>query len=522
MPVRAVSFAGVTSLALFSLLSACEGAPLGEPGIVRAELSAPLPSFNVDLSKTSVSGLSSGGFMADQFHVAFSSELIGAGIMAGGPYFCAQGSFSTFVTQCGQAIGGPNASQLLGLAQNLATQGKIDSLANLANHKVYIFTSPQDTVIKPAVGTAARDFYSQAGVPSSNIKFVNNLSTGHGMITDDFGVGCSQTQSPYINDCNYDQAGDILTHLYGALNGPAASLSGSILPFDQSEFIPNPNSHSINDTGFVYVPASCSSGELCSVHVVFHGCNQTVSQIGDQFYTRSGYNEWADTNHMIVLYPQTKINSAQNNSGGCWDIWGLDDPNYHLKTGRQMAGVKAMITRLAGGTGGGGGDDDDVTPPAAPAGLATGAVTTSTIAVQWSANTEADLLGYNVYQATSAAGPFAKRNASPLTATNFSATGLSASTAYFFKASAIDLSGNESAQSSAVSATTSAQTGVCRSFAASNYAHVQAARAVRCGSFSSYTCAVGSNENLGLYNVFVQTTLYESPAGFFSKTPCQP
>ena len=42
-----------------------------------------LPSYNVDISQTSVSGLSSGGFMAVQFEVAFSSTLRGAHAVGG-------------------------------------------------------------------------------------------------------------------------------------------------------------------------------------------------------------------------------------------------------------------------------------------------------------------------------------------------------------------------------------------------------------------------------------------------------
>ena len=38
----------------------------------------PLPSFVVDLAESSVSGLSSGAYMAGQFHVAFSGSLKGA------------------------------------------------------------------------------------------------------------------------------------------------------------------------------------------------------------------------------------------------------------------------------------------------------------------------------------------------------------------------------------------------------------------------------------------------------------
>ena len=38
-----------------------------------------LPAYNADIHKTSVSGLSSGGFMAVQLHVAYSSIIMGAG-----------------------------------------------------------------------------------------------------------------------------------------------------------------------------------------------------------------------------------------------------------------------------------------------------------------------------------------------------------------------------------------------------------------------------------------------------------
>ena len=37
-----------------------------------------------------MSGLSSGGFLAHQFQVAYSSLVKGAGIVAGGPYACAE------------------------------------------------------------------------------------------------------------------------------------------------------------------------------------------------------------------------------------------------------------------------------------------------------------------------------------------------------------------------------------------------------------------------------------------------
>ena len=52
--------------------------------------SAPrLPAFQADLGQTTVSGLSSGAYMAGQFAVIHSSLVTGAAIIAGGPYYCA-------------------------------------------------------------------------------------------------------------------------------------------------------------------------------------------------------------------------------------------------------------------------------------------------------------------------------------------------------------------------------------------------------------------------------------------------
>lgn len=52
----------------------------------------PLPALNIDITQTSVSGLSSGGFMAVQIGVAYSSIIKGVGVVAGGPYYCSQDS----------------------------------------------------------------------------------------------------------------------------------------------------------------------------------------------------------------------------------------------------------------------------------------------------------------------------------------------------------------------------------------------------------------------------------------------
>jgi poly(3-hydroxybutyrate) depolymerase len=45
----------------------------------------PLPSYNVDLGETSVSGISSGAYMAVQMGIAYSEIVTGVGVFAGGP-----------------------------------------------------------------------------------------------------------------------------------------------------------------------------------------------------------------------------------------------------------------------------------------------------------------------------------------------------------------------------------------------------------------------------------------------------
>ena len=40
--------------------------------------------YRIDKSKISISGISSGAFFAVQFHVAFSRDIMGVGVIAGG------------------------------------------------------------------------------------------------------------------------------------------------------------------------------------------------------------------------------------------------------------------------------------------------------------------------------------------------------------------------------------------------------------------------------------------------------
>ena len=307
----------------------------------------PLPSFTVDLAGTSVSGLSSGAYMAGQFHVAFSETVVGAGIVAGGPYGCAEGQLATALNRCMQTHSGPpDPAHLLQRAEEFAQEGAIDPLAGLAGDRVYVFSGSEDATVTPAVVGQTVAFYRAAGVAEADIAYLDDMAAGHAFVTASHGSPCPTTASPYINDCDYDQAGALLTHIYGELNPPSAEPAGSMIAFDQSAFLADPTAHGLNGTGHVYVPPSCAQGATCRVHIAFHGCQQTDALIGDRFRTETGYNRWADSNDLIVLYPQA--HRTLLNPNACWDWWGYDDARHATRNGRQMASMRAMLDRLAG------------------------------------------------------------------------------------------------------------------------------------------------------------------------------
>lgn len=330
-----------------------------------------LPAYQADLSQTSVSGLSSGAFMAAQFAVAYSGTVVGAGIVAGGPFYCSGapsiGLYTPFLinatTTCmnpaANNVSPPVSSTLWKITQDIALAGDIDPTINLARQKVYLFSGTQDNTVTTAVVDQTRAFYQLAGTPDSQIRYVASVGAGHAIITDSKqDTACPLTESPYINNCNIDQAKDILTQIYGPLNPPATSLSGKIIAFKQASFIKGFNSalSSMSRTAYAYVPQACNS-QGCKVHVAFHGCQQGAETIGNLFYAHTGYNEVADTNKIIVLYPQANASLAPAyNPKGCWDFWGYTSynqlmPDFYAKSSVQMAAVKGMLDRLAAARG---------------------------------------------------------------------------------------------------------------------------------------------------------------------------
>lgn len=114
-----------------------------------------------------------------------------------------------------------------------------------------------------------------------------------------------------------------------------------------------------------------------------------------------------------------------------------------------VSGASNSLSVTTPNTGSGGGD---TTPPSVPTGLASSNVAQTSLTLSWTASTDnVGVAGYHVFRGGT--------QVATVTGTSFNDTGLTAGTAYSYTVNAYDAAGNTSAQSSALSVTTSAASG---------------------------------------------------------------
>jgi poly(3-hydroxybutyrate) depolymerase len=343
---------------------------------------ADLPQLNIDLKQTTVSGISSGAFMAVQMGVAKSASVRGVAVTAGGPYFCAlqdaKGGLgvTTSIARCmqgdpalpAQPITDSQLQRMVSATRDWSRQGKIDPVSNLATQAVWVFHGYNDGIVKRPVSDALLKWYGHF-TPDSQIFYKDTLNAAHAQISAACpaatAVGgtassegcnvCPTTGGKFINACAdqpssspgalYDAAGSALQMFYGALTRTATDrLSAKAQEFSQAPYlklrggsaVTQPEDIAMGATGYVYVPQACREGQPCRLHIAFHGCMQSAATLGRAFVDGAGVNEWADANRIVVLYPQAtptqpSLLAATRplNPMGCWDWWGYNDkPSY--------------------------------------------------------------------------------------------------------------------------------------------------------------------------------------------------
>ncbi|MEO5373945.1 MAG: hypothetical protein H7840_06640 [Alphaproteobacteria bacterium] len=413
-------------------------------------------SIDIDPGRITVSGISSGGFMAHQLHVIHSCHIRGAGIMAGGPYDCSNNNGVYGMTACTGfmgllpgAVGTPDipefktfidgwydktytgprdaagveemASRTWASTQRIyAEEHGIDNPENLRGSRVYIFHGQKDKLLPEGVSDALFEYYKKSGVDARSIRYDKGIPAAHAVVTDNW-IGWDKAQKcdtfdlagNFINACTTrsctdvcpknapscsvalgqcktavssgaDVAGNILRHLYtpGANStddraGPKRTnrperekwLKERVFSYKQVEGLDGNEDllrrASMNDAGFLFVPKQCRKpGAGCGLHIAFHGCKMNTNTYGTilvggvpAFVENAGYNEWAEKNGVVVLYPVVKsTNLAEadmRNPQACWDFWGYsnepaDRATYRTRDGLQTRAVWTVVERLVG------------------------------------------------------------------------------------------------------------------------------------------------------------------------------
>lgn len=464
-----------------------------------------LPELDLDLKQTTVSGISSGAFMAVQLAVARSASIIGVAATAGGPYFCALddslggAGASKAIARCMQGdpmygsapITGEDLAAMTERTKDWAGQGRIDPVENLARQAVWVFHGYNDGVVKLPVSDALINWYGHF-TPGKQIFHKDSLNSGHAQISAACGETakaascnpCPVTGGSFINNCadqpavkdqRYDAAGAALQMFYGPLTRTDSQrLSARPQVFSQLPYLKKrdgkavgkPDEIAMGEQGYVYVPQACAAGQSCRLHIAFHGCKQSVASIDTAFVDNAGVNEWADANRIVVLYPQAMPTlgfGLPTNPSGCWDWWGYNDGEdlttlgsqagfYATRDGVQLAAVWRMAEHLARG-----GKSTKPAPTAAPVvRLHAPDHSASQAVLRWQPVAEAS--AYQLYRAGNGQTPVAV--GSPTSLLFLVDTGLAPSTQYTYTVRAL-VAGKESADSNAVSITTARRPPVC-------------------------------------------------------------
>ncbi|MFD5371866.1 PHB depolymerase family esterase [Streptomyces sp. NPDC127103] len=324
--------------------------PTASPAGAAAPPPVPGTLQGYDIGSVFSAGVSSGGYMATQLHVAYSGTFEGSAAFASGPYDCARGQLATALNACMDTTQNLQLATLEQATRDRSAQGQVDPVGNLAGDPVYVFSGSGDTTVKRPVADALADYYGRFG---ARVRYDRSTAAGHAWITPLGPNSCTVTQTPFLNNCGIDAEGALLGHLFGSVAAPGSGTGGSLIRFDQNAYAPGGSAAalSMGAEGFAYVPASCAQGARCKLLVALHGCKQGYAYqgFGTRFVENAYLNEYADTNDMIVLYPQAAPTSTLENPNGCWNWWGyLGDASYARHGGKQIEAIVGMVRALRG------------------------------------------------------------------------------------------------------------------------------------------------------------------------------
>lgn len=279
-----------------------------------------------------VVGVSAGCFMATQIHFAYSMTIKGMACIAGGPFWCAQNNVEIALSSC-MTGPPPDISYLADVAIATAADGFLDPLVGLADSRVWFYTALNDTIVSSDVVFANYRLYQKFIHNPELLTIISNHSGEHSQVTATRGNDCMYLGEPFINACGYDAAEEQLNFLHGSVRTGAA---GTLYT------IPQPFAEGLGPLAYLWAPNTCLNTS-CVLNIAFHGCEQTIADIGLAFVEDAGYNGF---DNVMTLYPQAV--STVINPRGCFDWWGYTGSTYASNVGVQMMAVRQMIMNIAG------------------------------------------------------------------------------------------------------------------------------------------------------------------------------
>lgn len=272
-----------------------------------------------------ISGISSGAFLAVQMSTIFSNQFSGVGTVAGGFFYCAQnhlqekikegqltliGSKNLFLYSNTNLIS-TNTSQWFEpspanpIYQSVAVcmhnpknatrpdlekfeaEKKIRPLDNFKFLKTYIYQGEFDTVVHKEMAQQLISFYNENKIPNENIK-LSKGEGGHNFPTDKENLNsCLAEKVPYISSCNKDVSKEILEQTTSTSYIKSEPSLDRIFIVDQNLDIKNKlkmekdwtqPAQSLAPYGYLYANEKClKTPSACHLHVALHGCEMSDS-----------------------------------------------------------------------------------------------------------------------------------------------------------------------------------------------------------------------------------------------------
>ena len=315
---------------------------------VAATDTAPLPPHTV-------SGFSSGGYMAANHLITLSASAKRAAILAGYP-----------------VADGAKAATL----KSMAARGLIDSIDHLRDAAVYIYRGQNDTLVQSWMARAVAWQMGQL-MPRTSVYMHIEPGAPHGILVtgDPQAHACDHQGPPFINDCG--NGVDLFARVFPfVLNVPALPKGPNGLrparhdplriflleqaPFVQAAALGLSEEHiasRLGDSAMVYVPTGCGEAAAaaaeetrCSIHVDYHGCFMSdevdhVPAVPEsramhlQYYLQhTAQYDYAEAYRTIVLNPRV-ADTPHGNWGACWRT-------PPMKDAAEFSAVRGMLAFL--------------------------------------------------------------------------------------------------------------------------------------------------------------------------------